>query len=42
VTGDGGFLMSSEELETASMREGVPFVVLVWVDNAYGLIMWKI
>jgi len=41
VTGDGAFLMSSEELETA-MREGVLFVVLVWADNAYGLITWKI
>ena len=40
VTGDGGFLMSSQELETA-MRERVPFVVLIWVDNAYGLIKWK-
>jgi acetolactate synthase-1/2/3 large subunit len=40
VTGDGGFLMSSQELETA-MRERVPFVVLIWVDNASGLIKWK-
>jgi acetolactate synthase I/II/III large subunit len=40
VTGDGGFLMSSQELETA-MRERVPFVVLIWLDNAYGLIKWK-
>ena len=32
--------MSSQELETA-MRERVPFVVLIWVDNAYGLIKWK-
>ncbi len=28
------------ELETA-MGEKVPFVVLVWVDEAYGLIKWK-
>jgi acetolactate synthase-1/2/3 large subunit len=40
VMGDGGFLMNSQELETA-MREKVPFVVLVWVDDAYGLIQWK-
>ena len=40
VMGDGGFLMNSQELETA-MREKVPFVVLVWVDEAYGLIQWK-
>jgi acetolactate synthase I/II/III large subunit len=40
ATGDGAFLMNSQELETA-VREGVPFVVLVWVDGAYGLIEWK-
>jgi acetolactate synthase I/II/III large subunit len=28
------------ELETA-VREGVHFVVLVWVDGGYGLIGWK-
>lgn len=40
VTGDGSFLMNSQELETA-IRERVPFVVLIWVDDAYGLIKWK-
>lgn len=40
VTGDGSFLMNSQELETA-IRERIPFVVLIWVDNAYGLIKWK-
>ena len=40
VTGDGGFLMNSQELETA-VREKTPFVVLVWEDGAYGLIKWK-
>jgi acetolactate synthase-1/2/3 large subunit len=40
VTGDGGFLMNSQELETA-VREKVPFVTLVWEDCAYGLIKWK-
>jgi acetolactate synthase-1/2/3 large subunit len=38
--GDGAFLMSVAELETA-VREGVPLVVLVWVDGGYGLIGWK-
>jgi acetolactate synthase-1/2/3 large subunit len=38
--GDGAFLMSAAELETA-VREKVPFVVLVWVDGGYGLIGWK-
>ncbi len=40
ATGDGGFLMNSQEIETA-MRERIPMVVLVWVDDAYGLISWK-
>jgi acetolactate synthase I/II/III large subunit len=38
--GDGSFLMNSQELETA-MREKIHFVVLVWVDEHYGLIKWK-
>ncbi len=40
VTGDGGFLMNSQELETA-MRLKTPFVVLVFNDSSYGLIRWK-
>jgi acetolactate synthase I/II/III large subunit len=40
VMGDGAFLMSAAELETA-VREETPFVVLVWVDGGYGLIGWK-
>jgi acetolactate synthase-1/2/3 large subunit len=40
ATGDGGFLMNSQEIETA-LRERVPLVVLVWVDDEYGLITWK-
>ncbi len=39
VTGDAGFLMNSQELETA-MRIGTPIVVLVWNDSEYGLIRW--
>jgi len=38
--GDGAFLMSVAEIETA-VRERVPFVILVWVDGGYGLIGWK-
>ncbi len=38
--GDGAFLMSAAEIETA-VREHVPFVILVWVDGGYGLIGWK-
>lgn len=40
ATGDGAFLMNSQELETA-VRERIPITVLVWVDDAYGLIEWK-
>ncbi|HEY2213998.1 MAG TPA: acetolactate synthase large subunit [Acidimicrobiales bacterium] len=40
ATGDGAFLMNSQELETA-IREHVPLTVLIWEDNAYGLIGWK-
>ena len=38
--GDGAFLMSVAEIETA-VREHVSFVILVWVDGGYGLIRWK-
>ncbi len=40
ATGDGAFLMNSQEIETA-LRVGTPMVVLIWDDNAYGLISWK-
>jgi acetolactate synthase-1/2/3 large subunit len=40
ATGDGAFLMNSQEIETA-LREQIPMVILIWVDNAYGLISWK-
>ncbi len=40
VTGDGGFMMNSQEIETA-MRLGLAIVILVWTDSAYGLIEWK-
>jgi len=39
VTGDAGFLMNSQEIETA-MRIGTPIVVLIWSDAEYGLITW--
>src|SRR5438132_13785408 len=40
ATGDGAFLMNSQEIETA-LRVRTPIVILIWVDNAYGLISWK-
>ena len=39
ITGDAGFLMNSQELETA-LRLELSFVVLIWSDSAYGLIKW--
>ena len=40
VSGDGGFLMNVQEMETAT-RLGLRVVVVVWVDGAYGVIGWK-
>ena len=40
VTGDAGFLMNSQEIETA-MRCRLPIVILIWNDGSYGLIEWK-
>ena len=40
VCGDGGFMMNSQELETA-VRRNLDLVVLVLVDNAFGMIRWK-
>jgi len=40
VTGDGGFMMNSQEMETA-VRLGVDLVVVVLRDDAYGMIRWK-
>lgn len=38
--GDGGFLMNSQELETAK-RIGARAVIIIFNDNDYGLISWK-
>ena len=40
VTGDGGFMMNSQELETA-LRCNTPFVTIIFNDGGYGLIEWK-
>ena len=39
VTGDAGFMMNSQEIETA-LRIGTPIVIVIWNDNGYGLIEW--
>ncbi|WFE69804.1 acetolactate synthase large subunit [Thiomicrospira sp. R3] len=40
VTGDAGFLMNCQEIETA-VRLKLALIVLVWNDQEYGLIKWK-
>ena len=40
VCGDGGFMMNSQELETAT-RLGLNLVVLILQDNAFGMIRWE-
>lgn len=40
VCGDGGFMMNSQELETA-VRLGLNLTVLILRDDAYGMIRWK-
>ncbi|PWG03467.1 acetolactate synthase large subunit [Sphingosinicella humi] len=40
ICGDGGFMMNSQELETA-VRLGLDLTVLILNDNSYGMIRWK-
>jgi len=40
VSGDGGFLMNVQELETAK-RLRTPIVNVVWENHQYGSIVWK-
>jgi len=40
ICGDGGFMMNSQEMETA-VRLGLDLVVLILKDDAYGMIKWK-
>jgi acetolactate synthase-1/2/3 large subunit len=40
ICGDGGFMMNSQELETA-VRLKLNLVVLIIEDHAYGMIRWK-
>jgi acetolactate synthase-1/2/3 large subunit len=40
VCGDGGFMMNSQDLETA-LRLNLNLVVLILEDNGYGMIRWK-
>jgi acetolactate synthase I/II/III large subunit len=40
VSGDGGFLMNCQELETA-VRLKTPVVNVIWENGQYGSIVWK-
>ena len=40
ISGDGGFMMNSQELETA-VRLKLDIVQIILVDKAYGMIKWK-
>jgi acetolactate synthase-1/2/3 large subunit len=40
VQGDGGFVMNSQDLETA-VRLGTSFVNVIWEDRQFGSIVWK-
>lgn len=40
INGDGGFMMNSQELETAR-RMKLDMVIIILNDNAYGMIKWK-
>ncbi|MEM7509135.1 MAG: acetolactate synthase large subunit [Pseudomonadota bacterium] len=40
ICGDGGFMMNSQELETA-VRLGLNMACLILNDNSYGMIRWK-
>jgi acetolactate synthase-1/2/3 large subunit len=40
LAGDADFLMNVQEMETA-FRLGTDITMLIWEDNAYGLIAWK-
>ena len=39
ITGDAGFMMNSQEIETA-LRHEIAIVIMIWNDDAYGLIKW--
>ena len=40
ICGDGGFMMNSQEIETA-VRLGLNLVVMILDDSSYGMIRWK-
>ena len=41
ICGDAGFMMNVQEMETIKRYNCSNVTVMVWEDNAYGLIAWK-
>ncbi len=39
INGDAGFLMNSQEIETA-LRHNIAIIIMIWNDSQYGLIKW--
>ena len=39
INGDAGFMMNSQEIETA-LRHNIAMIVMIWHDSQYGLIKW--
>ncbi len=39
INGDAGFMMNSQEIETA-LRHNVAIIIMIWNDSEYGLIKW--
>ena len=39
INGDAGFMMNSQEIETA-LRHNIAMIVMIWNDSKYGLIKW--
>ena len=39
INGDAGFMMNSQEIETA-LRHKIAIIVMIWNDSKYGLIKW--
>ena len=39
INGDAGFLMNSQEIETA-LRHNIAIIIMIWNDSKYGLIKW--
>ncbi len=41
VAGDGGFLFSSQDLETACVRKNLNIIQLIWNDGKYNMVEFQ-